>query len=666
MDSWEEIETRAQASLAYVQVALRKATDKNTVDAKNLKELEIILEKRVLPRMISISKFMHEYDLDASTPGNGYRSLVAVTLKYIRKVQKVMDYVVTSRMALKIHPTRILPVINRLLTCQGEILDMAIECHTHSGPDKRLILSDFEGDLLVRFRNMDKKPFYGSMNAVQFDGALRAIFEFMLRFTASYSANRGVFNRDVPLLTGLTTMMSVPLFAADSERRAAQCVYQFESHNTSFLQSFWNMTESFLTNGAVNVAAPYVGESRRLLLSCREFTLKYSKPAIKKNSPLESTNVKSGDHPILEYVPDSVEVAGDDDANMEVINIPVPANRSVPLRIIRSTPSHNKFATKFRNKLKSKVGKVPVIWSKGMRPPTECEEVETLAGTLNEEPGVKSILFHIHGGGFVAQTSRSHQVYLKRWAKELNIMIISIDYSLAPQNPFPSALDECFYAYSWIISHAEKMGYSAGQICLSGDSAGGNLVVALGLKIVKEGLPAPFAIQANYPALCVRMYPSPARLLSASDILLPLGILEDCLDAYTPGGGVGSGVGRVVVDTVDPLLSPWHADDELLSKLPPIYIVSGNYDPLLDDAVDFARKLRNAGGEVKMTIVDKAAHGFLQFVDIGGSHSKEAQTKVLEDLKEMFSRCSDAQSRGLHPKVSQREYELGWVDKELP
>lgn len=70
----------------------------------------------------------------------------------------------------------------------------------------------------------------------------------------------------------------------------------------------------------------------------------------------------------------------------------------------------------------------------------------------------RSLVVHFHGGGFVAQTSKSHEPYLKSWAQELGAPIISIDYSLAPEAPFPRALEECFFAYCWAVKHCALLG----------------------------------------------------------------------------------------------------------------------------------------------------------------------------------------------------------------
>ncbi|CAE1245417.1 LIPE [Acanthosepion pharaonis] len=94
--------------------------------------------------------------------------------------------------------------------------------------------------------------------------------------------------------------------------------------------------------------------------------------------------------------------------------------------------------------------------------------------SAKNQPLSRSLLFHIHGGGFVSQSSKSHEVYLRQWARDLKVPVISVDYSLAPENPFPRALEECFYV----------------------------------------------------------LVPSPSRLLSVMDPLLPVGVMLKCLDAY--------------------------------------------------------------------------------------------------------------------------------------
>lgn len=69
-----------------------------------------------------------------------------------------------------------------------------------------------------------------------------------------------------------------------------------------------------------------------------------------------------------------------------------------------------------------------------------------------------SIIFHLHGGGFVSQTSLSHSTYLKQWAKEVGVPILSVDYSLAPEAPYPAAVEEVLYAYCWMRNNFSLLG----------------------------------------------------------------------------------------------------------------------------------------------------------------------------------------------------------------
>lgn len=144
------------------------------------------------------------------------------------------------------------------------------------------------------------------------------------------------------------------------------------------------------------------------------------------------------------------------------------------------------------------------------------------------------LLFHIHGGGFVAMKSQSQDIFLRQWAEFLDCSIFSVDYSLAPESPYPQALDECLFAYCWVVLNRDKLGATPdARIILCGDSAGGNLVLGLCLRIAHLGLvPKPSGALICYAPILVSMAPSPSRMLSISDPLLPVGILSKCLLAY--------------------------------------------------------------------------------------------------------------------------------------
>ncbi|XP_013139830.1 PREDICTED: hormone-sensitive lipase [Papilio polytes] len=143
--------------------------------------------------------------------------------------------------------------------------------------------------------------------------------------------------------------------------------------------------------------------------------------------------------------------------------------------------------------------------------------------------------------GFVAQSSKSHEAYLREWAAKLDVPILSVDYSLAPQAPFPRALDEVFYAYCWMLNHFKDIGTTGKRIVFAGDSAGANLIAGCTLKILSAGLRPPDGLFMAYAPLLVSFIPSPARLLCLMDPLLPFGFMMRCLKAYASPNATGRG-----------------------------------------------------------------------------------------------------------------------------
>ncbi|CAB1333985.1 unnamed protein product, partial [Coregonus sp. 'balchen'] len=156
----------------------------------------------------------------------------------------------------------------------------------------------------------------------------------------------------------------------------------------------------------------------------------------------------------------------------------------------------------------------------------------SLGMKTKRSPPSRWLLVHYHGGGFVAQTSKSHEPYLKSWSQDLGVPILSVDYSLAPEAPFPRALEDCFYAYCWAIKNHHLLGWTGENVCLAGDSAGGNLCITTSMRAASHGVRMPDGIVAAYPAILLTAYASPSRLLTLFDPLLPLSVLSRCLSAY--------------------------------------------------------------------------------------------------------------------------------------
>ena len=239
-------------------------------------------------------------------------------------------------------------------------------------------------------------------------------------------------------------------------------------------------------------------------------------------------------------------------------------------------------------------------------------------------PLADTLVIHMHGGGFVAQSSASHETYLKRWAAHLHTPILSIDYTLSPESDdtdepgaqYPVAVNECFFVYCWALKNARALGSTAEKVVLVGDSAGANLALAVALKAAATGARRPSAVVACYPPLFISLSCSPSRLLSLLDPMLSLTALELCLSAYRGSNAQDFGeftrsCGPCDDTATDWLLSPATAPDELLKLLPPVYLMAAELDPLLDDSVIFAKRLEGLGCDVHYTVIPGVSHGFL-------------------------------------------------------
>ncbi|KAA0710187.1 Hormone-sensitive lipase [Triplophysa tibetana] len=286
------------------------------------------------------------------------------------------------------------------------------------------------------------------------------------------------------------------------------------------------------------------------------------------------------------------------------------------------------------------------------------------------------LLIHFHGGGFVAQTSKSHENYLKSWSKDLNAPVLSVDYSLAPEAPFPRALEECFYAYCWALKNCHLLGSTAERVCFAGDSAGGNLCITVSMRALSQGVRVPDGIVAAYPATLLTTDASPSRLLTLIDPLLPLSVLYKCIDAYaeqkepslpsstTSSNGISTSAprtedspqesreypenfepirSRCLVDLQtpctpimkNPFVSPLLAPDNLLKGLPPVHLVASALDALLDDSVMFAKKLRNMNQPVTLSVVEDLPHGFLSLVQVS-KETQEASDICVKRIREVL------------------------------
>ncbi|EGR28225.1 hypothetical protein IMG5_181540 [Ichthyophthirius multifiliis] len=243
---------------------------------------------------------------------------------------------------------------------------------------------------------------------------------------------------------------------------------------------------------------------------------------------------------------------------------------------------------------------------------------QNLMFNKTQKPDLKTqnfnqIIIHVHGGGFVAMGTRSHQVYSRKWANLLNYPIFSIDYKKAPQNPYPEGLNDIWQAYNWILNNVSTFfNIQPQKIVFVGDSAGGNLIISLTLLCIKFGVRTPDGIVPIYPALnCSINFFTPSYLLSLDDQILPHMFLKMCINSYIKND---SGLDA----SQDQYISPILASEDFLKRFPKVRLSFGLCDPLNNDAFRFVEKLIQNGVDVKAIAYNDMPHGYLNYDVPGG------------------------------------------------
>ena len=221
-------------------------------------------------------------------------------------------------------------------------------------------------------------------------------------------------------------------------------------------------------------------------------------------------------------------------------------------------------------------------------------------------------VLYLHGGGWMLGGLGSHEFITAELALELGALVVAVDYRLAPEHPYPAALDDCLAVWRRLRNGSLGEPVDTSRLLVMGDSAGGNLAAALCLALREAGEPLPCAQVLVYPALGDAQTPSrnscaDAPLLSRTD-------LDACLAAYLPHAG----------DRRDPLALPLRARD--FRDLPPAFVAVAEFDPLRDDGERYCEALREADVDVEFFPGAGLVHGALR---ARGVEEVEALYRVL-------------------------------------
>jgi len=210
-----------------------------------------------------------------------------------------------------------------------------------------------------------------------------------------------------------------------------------------------------------------------------------------------------------------------------------------------------------------------------------------------------SCVIYLHGGAFIKGSLESGDVVAWGVCDQTRAIVISVDYRLAPEHPFPAGLEDCYAVLKHVAATGPELGLDCRRVAVWGDSAGGNLAAALCLLTRDRGGPPIVAQALNYPCLTDDLTANSYKVYATSPGLSTAS-MENAWDQYLAAGR----------PTRSPYAAPLKAPD--LGRLPPAHIHIAEIDPLADDGREYAARLQAAGCNVELRCARRMIHGFLR------------------------------------------------------
>jgi len=231
-----------------------------------------------------------------------------------------------------------------------------------------------------------------------------------------------------------------------------------------------------------------------------------------------------------------------------------------------------------------------------------------------DRAGALPVVVHFHGGGWVVGSLETHDALCRALANAAGVLVAAVDYRLAPEHPFPAALEDSVAATRWLVERAQELGGDPARLAVVGDSAGGNLAAGVARR------------ERDRVALQVLVYP-----------VADGGLATPSYERFAQGFGLtAEGMAnfwRLYLDGAsadDPDVSPVHATD--LAGAPPAFVLTADHDVLRDEGVAYARALRAAGVPVEHREYAGTIHGFWRWLARTGL-AREAVQDVAAALR---------------------------------
>ena len=213
-------------------------------------------------------------------------------------------------------------------------------------------------------------------------------------------------------------------------------------------------------------------------------------------------------------------------------------------------------------------------------------------------PASLPAVVYFHGGGWVQGDLETHHGLCARLAKHAGVLVVAVDYRLAPEHKFPAAVDDCVAAYRWVHAHGRDIGADTARVAVAGDSAGGNLSAVVSQLAASGGTPVPTCQALIYPAVDFSLETDSHRELADGHVI-PRERIVWYTEQYL----------RTETDKSDLRASPLRAPK--LAVQPPTMIVTAGFDPLREEGRAYGDRLREAGVDVVYREYPGQIHAFV-------------------------------------------------------
>lgn len=235
------------------------------------------------------------------------------------------------------------------------------------------------------------------------------------------------------------------------------------------------------------------------------------------------------------------------------------------------------------------------------------------------------VVVYLHGGGYVIGSVESYRDMCERLSRAAKACVLAVDYRLAPEHPFPAAVEDAVSAYRWVLNR----GIRPNRIAIAGDSAGGALTLAVLFVIRQEGSALPACAVPISPWVDLEHTSETFQTMDAVEPMCHKATLEGCAKLYLPTGHVKN-----------PLAAPIYGD---FTGLPPLFVPVGGHETLLDDARRVTALAKAADVPVELKIYDRQIHVFQIFA----SRMQEAQLGIEDIGRFILNHTSGAHSKSI-------------------